>query len=674
MSVSQLPAAWGLKFFRTEQVMTLLVAALIGALAAVGALIFRAMILGSEKIFWGTTQLTAEYINALPWWWQLLAPALGALLIAPIVVKYAPQARGSGIPEVIEATALHGAVVPRRIVPLKAIAAALTIGSGGSAGREGPIVHIGAAIGSWLAQYYRVSVRETRTYVGCGVAGGIAATFNTPFAGALFAVEVVLGDFGTAKISPIVIASIVATVISRHYKGNFPHIDVPAFEEVTTFQSLLIYVGVGVACGFTAALFIKMMVRGWKLAGRWPWSPYLMPAAGGLAVGATGLLFPQVYGVGYDTINAVLEGNLDIKFMMLLVGAKLLATCFTLCSGGSGGIFAPSLFIGAIIGGICGQFFNLVAPGVVSSSLVYVLVGMGAMVAGATRAPISAILVIFELTYAPSIIVPLMAACIPALLVSSTLHADSIYIAKLTQKGVRLKKQHEVNLLKGMHVNDVMQSRVPAVAPSLPLVQVLEKFMASSFPVMWMTDDKGKLLGVLESTNLQIALLEREALSGLIVAEDVAIPPGAVLRPRDDLSFAMRLFDDVEYQILPVVDADSGRVVADLLRSDVMHAYNRELAMRDSLAVAVDAIGVAERLGTVDLGDGYALIEYEVPSHLIGKSFKELELRRRFGLQAVLIKRGTARLVPGPDTQLESGDVVLFAGEAGDLQDRLAKL
>lgn len=666
---------------QAEQVRTLLIAGVIGALAAVGAIAFRAMVLGAEFVFWGTGDFTVDHVREVPWMWRLVVPAIGGLLIAPIVMKWATDAKGSGIPEVIESVALRGGVVPGKIVPLKAIAAALTIGSGGSSGREGPIVHVGAAIASWIAQRFHASAKQLRTFVGCGVAGGIAATFNTPFTGALFAVEVVLGDFGTARIAPIVISSIVATVISRHYSGNFPHLDVPAFDADINLFTLTPFLLLGLVCAVVSAFFIKMMGWGWRIAGRWPFHPWLMPAVGGLSVGLIGLFFPHVYGVGYDTINAVLEDRIGITLLVLLVGAKILATTATLTSGGSGGVFAPSLFIGAAVGSIAGQlaeqsgFLSRFAPtGADLPPHAFALVGMGALVAGTTRAPISAILVIFELTYEPDIILPLMAACIPTVLVSAWIHPDSIYIAKLTHKGVRLTKRSEVNLLKGMRVSEAMMTRVETVAPDVPLMEVVERFLATPYPVLWVVDGKGKLLGVIESSNLEVAMLEKESLMGLITAQDLASTIQARIHPEDDLSFAMRLFDDVSYEILPVMDPGDGTLVADLLRSDVIHAYNRELSVRDNLAVAVDAIGVAERLGNVDLGDGYLLVEYEVPAHLAGRTMKSLDLRARSGGQAILVKRGNKRLVPGPDTELMAGDVVLFAGEARVLEEKLQKL
>ncbi len=664
-----------LRVARSEQVIILVAAALVGAFAACGAIVFRSMIMGAGVIFYGAAYDDLEAIQRLSWYSKLLTPALGALILAPIVVKLAPEVRGSGIPEVIESVASAGGSMRKRVAPLKALASAICIGSGGSAGREGPIVHIGAALGSWLGQTLRMSVKQVRTLLGCGVAGGIAATFNTPFAGALFAVEVVLGDFGTAKISPIVVASVVATVISRHYTEAFPQIVVPSFGESITLGTVHPYIGVGVACAIVSAFFIYCLRWSWKIADRWKWSPYFLPVAGGLFVGATALLVPQIYGVGYETINNVLQNKIGIGLLLAILLTKILATSATLGSGGSGGVFAPSLFLGAVTGSLVGLVTEMIDPNMLISPHAYALVGMGAMVAGTTRAPISAVLVIFEMTRDYNTIIPLMAACIPAVLISATLQRDSIYIAKLTHRGVNLRTKNELNVLKGLHVSDVMSQRLDSVPPETQLTDLVDKFLGSHYTQVWMTDSEtNKLLGVIEAKNFQIALLEREALIMLILAQDVAGPVSVTTHPEDDLSLVMRLFEEANADILPVIDRETGILLGDLMRSDVIEAYNRELAQRDVVNTAIDSIHLSDRLGEVDIGDGYAIVEYEVPKHLEGKTLIQLDLRRQISAQVLIIKRHGKREVPGPQTALKTGDILLLAGEKDVLEKNLRKI
>lgn len=658
---------------RLTVLMPLAIAALVGVAAASGAFVFRMLVSWMELLFWGVESPTGAMIRELPWWMKLLVPALGGLILAPIVFRWAPDAKGSGIPEVIETVALRGGVFRRRVAPLKALAASICIGSGGSVGREGPIVHIGAALGSWVARYARGTVQQTRTYVGCGVAAGIAATFNTPFAGALFAIEVVLGDRAGARIPPIVIASIVATAISRTYFGHYPHITVPDFEISLTLATLLPFMAMGVFVGLVGAFFVEVMRHAYALADRWRLSIYLLPVAGGLLVGVIGLEFPEVFGVGYDTLNRTLAGEISVGVLVCLVVAKVVATSLTLASGGAGGSFAPSLLIGALAGAlfaevIMGTLTRLgleIPHGLNPTS--FGLAGMGAMVAATSRAPITAVLFVFEMTFEPEVISPLLAACIPALIMSSMIHGESMYISRLLWKGVRLPEAGTVNLLKGMRVAEVLCSRVERLAPQTPLQELLDRFLRSPYPVVWLVDDKGRLAGTVESRNIQIAMLEKDALGGLVLAEDLATPPRRTLHPEDDLSFAMKNFAESDIDVVPVVDRDTLQLLGDLHRADVIAAYNRELEQRDTINTTGDAIEAAGRLGRVDLGGGYSLMEYEVPVHLAGQTLKELNLRARFGVQVILLKRGAMREVPGPDTKLVAADVLLLAGRGVDL-------
>lgn len=669
-----------MKALRNEQVSVLLIAALIGLAVGLAAIVFKFTIAAFQIIFWGSEAPSISLLESIPWYLRILPPVIGGLLLAPFMLKRFSDGRGSGIPDVIESIAVHGGRVSRRVAPLKMLAASICIGSGGSVGREGPIVHIGASLAALMSRYFRPSVGHSRTFVACGGAAGIAATFNTPFGAALFAVEVLLADFATAKIAPIVIACIVATVITREVSGDFPHLEVPSIDALSAAPQILPYLVLGVIGGLLASAFLRTLGTGYTLAQKWPFSPLLIPAMGGLLVGIIAIYFPHVLGMGYDTINQLLTENFTIGFLLMLCVAKMIATSVTVNMGGAGGVFVPCLFLGAVLGALVATIIESVevlAPLSTGESFqrTCVLVGMGAMVAATGRSPISAILIIFELTYQPAIITPLMAGCIPAVVITAALGSDSLYIARLKQKGVELPKTGEINLLKGKKVTEVMENRVEQVPPGMPLRDMVDRFLQSHYPVMWMVNEEGRLEGVIESQNIQIAMLEKESLFSLVVAEDVAVPVKHTVHPEDDLSIVSRLFNESgSDDILAVVDRNTGVVIGDLLRSDVISTYNRELAVRDTMGVAVDAIGVAQRLRNVDLGGGYRLVEYLVPTHLSGKTFKDLELRRRFGIQAILVQRASDRLVPGPDTELRAGDVVLFAGKAEDLEESLGEL
>jgi CIC family chloride channel protein len=413
-----------------------LVAIACGLAGALGAVVFRFLIRSVQAAFFegaeGLSSMLDEGVLAeaqdplavaqgLAWYWRVAIPAAGGLVVGPLIYFFAREAKGHGVPEVMAAVALRGGVIRSRVVAIKALASAVSIGSGGSVGREGPIVQIGSALGSTLGQILRVPASQMRTIVGCGAAAGVSATFNAPIAGALFAAEVVVGNFGVAQLSPIVISSVVATVVSRFFLGNHPAFPVPAYELVSPFE-LFPYMFVGFVAGFVALAFMKALYATEDLFDRTPIPEYLRAAVGGALVGCIGIAFPNVFGVGYSTISAALASELPATLLGALVAAKIVATSITIGSGGSGGIFAPSLFLGAATGGFFGTFIHQWFPESTASSGAYALVTMGAVVAAATHAPITAIIMIFELTQTITIIPPLMAACVVSTLVTTYLH------------------------------------------------------------------------------------------------------------------------------------------------------------------------------------------------------------------------------------------------------------
>ncbi len=384
-------------FRQTEQIYMVLVSVVVGLLAGLCAVGFRLLIRSLNRVAWHEGQYTLEYLYSLPFWWKILAPAIGGLIVGLITYHFAREAKGHGVPEVMEAVALRGGRIRPRVVIAKMFASGICISSGGSVGREGPIVQIGSALGSTIGQWLKIDEQRLRTLVGCGAAAGIAATFNAPIAGALFAVEIILGDFGVAQFSPIVISSVAGTVVGQHFLGDFPAFEVPPYSLVHPTE-LFAYAGLGILAGLVALAFIRALYGLEDLFDKVKAHPSLKGLIGGAVIGLMGIWIPHIFGVGYEAINEALSGSMVWKFMLILVVFKILAVSITIGSGGSGGIFAPSLFIGAMLGGAVGAVVHSIWPVSTAAPGAYALVGMGAVVAAGTHAPITAILIIFELT------------------------------------------------------------------------------------------------------------------------------------------------------------------------------------------------------------------------------------------------------------------------------------
>ncbi len=654
----------------TEHTFMVIIAVFIGVLGGFGAILFRFGIRFFHGAFFGTWNYSLQYALGLPWYVKFLAPIIGGLIVGPIVYNFAREARGHGVPEVMEAVALRGGAIRMRVMVAKITASAVSIASGGSVGREGPIVQIGSALGSTLGQLFKVTGSRLRTFVACGSAAGIAATFNAPIAGALFAVEIILGDFGVSQFSPIVISSVAATVVSRHFLGDFPAFEIPPYELVSIYE-MIPYVILGLLAGLVALVFIEVLYKTEDIFEKIPLPGFLKPAIGGIILGTIGIFYPHFFGVGYDTISMALEGQAVWHFLLLMVVLKIVATSVSLGAGMSGGIFAPSLFIGAALGGLIGMGVHAVMPAHSAASGAYALVGMGAVVAAATHAPITAILIIFELTSEYRIILPLMIACILSTLVITRLKRDSIYTLKLSRRGIDLFHGREVNVLRSLSIKDVMKDKYEYVHADAPFRKLLDLTVNSSHTNFFVVDQKNHLLGLISIQDIRKIIYDSDALEQLLVAHDLLNPIDHFVTPNDTLDLAMQAFGDAKIDELPVVDSEQqNHLIGTVIKSDVIEAYNKEVLKRDMVSSVSGSMNNLRKFRRVDLADGNVLCELEVPGSFINKSLRELNLRQKFGIEVVLIKQGFNQekkieqhvITPDPNYKLNFGDNILVMG------------
>lgn len=568
-------AGGGLGWFRAHQHLTLLlVAIVVGVLGGYGAVLFRFVIKMAQGAFYGQTEDILDFVGLLPRWMFVAMPALGGLIVGLLVHYGAPEAKGHGVPEVMEAVLLQGGRIRKRVAVVKILASAICIGSGGSVGREGPIVQIGAGVGSTVSQLLRASPVQQKTLVGCGAAAGIAATFNAPIAGVLFALEVLLGDFGLTAFSPVVLSSVTATVISRHYFGDFPAFVIPAYH-VASFWEYLLYPLLGLLCGLVAVLFVSTLYKAEDLFDALRFPPVLKPVLGGLFLGCLLLALPQVFGVGYGAINLALVDRLAAPLLLALVLGKIAATSVTIASGGSGGVFAPSLFIGAMTGGAFGWAAHALLPGITANSGAYALVAMGALVAGSTHAPITAILIIFEMTNDYRIILPLMISCILSTVVAVTLKKGNIYTLKLLRRGVNLQLNSNLSLLRSLAVREHMDTRVESVRGDAPLTEILRIISGHDASYLHVVDDAGRLRGIISFRDIRRELGDTPDEAARVTAGNLATTRLTVIHPADSLLTAMQLMSAHGFSQLPVVDPESGAVVGTLRQKDVLAVYGR---------------------------------------------------------------------------------------------------
>ncbi|HTR75863.1 MAG TPA: chloride channel protein [Solirubrobacterales bacterium] len=418
----------------------------VGLGAGLGAIVFRYLVEGFTWIFAGHSDpsalghFTNPHLAFLGPFVVLVVPVVGGLLYGPLVYRFAPEARGHGVPEVMLAVHSNEGRIRGRVPIVKSLASAICIGAGGSVGREGPIVQIGSAIGSALGQVAKLAAHDIRLLVACGAAGGIGATFNAPIAGVFFALELILRRWDTRSFGLIILSGLVATAVGRVAFGAEAFLTLPPFHLVSDWEYPL-YALLGLFAAVVGVAFIRVLYGMEDLADRiWRGPAWLRPAVGGVLLGLVLLALPEMYGVGYPVLEGAIAGKYVLGALIVFGVGKIFATSLTMAIGGSGGVFAPSLFIGAMLGSAYGLGAHDLLPGVTAGAGAYGLVGMAALFAAAGRAPMTAILIVFELSGDYKIILPLMLAVVVATGLSHLLSADSIYTLKLRRRGIDIER------------------------------------------------------------------------------------------------------------------------------------------------------------------------------------------------------------------------------------------
>lgn len=561
-------APWGL----------MALAVVVGAGAGAGSLVFRWCITAFTHLFSGHADYAAAPGTGnphVPWLgphFVLIVPVIGGLLYGPLVNRFAKEARGHGVPEVMLAVAQRGGRISPKVAVVKTLASALTMGSGGSVGREGPIVQIGSALGSALGRVTKATEHRMTLLVACGAAGGIAATFNAPLAGVFFAMELILGTFSAEAFGATVLASVTASVIGRAAFGDVAFLTLPAFHVDHLAQyglfAVLGVVAAAVGVGFTRVLYLIEDACDWA----WRGPEWLRPAVGGLALGLVLLALPEMYGVGYPVLEAATAGGYAVGFLLLLLVGKMLATSLTIGIGGSGGVFAPSLFIGAMLGAVYGTGVHHLLPGTAGSVGAYALVGMGAVFAGAARAPITAVVILFELTGEYSIILPLMLAIVLATATSRLLTRDTIYTLKLRRRGIDLEGPAPGARIGAQQVGSVMDPLPSSLSASTELADAADLLGLSGYGALPVVDDSGHYVGVVTAQAIAEALTEQPDAAPAEVGQLAEMP--APVTTDQPLAQALHTLLSAAGTGVPVLDPAHGSPVGWLSHQSALRAVH----------------------------------------------------------------------------------------------------
>ena len=649
----QLLSQWLDRQAMSESAVIMLTALVVGIGAGLGAVIFRRLIAGMQALAYDGL---GGLLQGIAPFHLLIIPAVGGAIFGPLIYRFAREAKGHGVPEVMEAVALRGGRIRPRVAVIKSVASAICIGSGGSVGREGPIAQIGSALGSTLGQWLKLSDDRIRNLVACGAGGGIAATFNAPIGGAVFALEVILGQLHVTYFGAVVISAVTADVVAHFFEKDVRAFSVPQYTLVSPWE-LALYTLLGILTAVGAVAFTRLL---YFAEDRWDalhFPEYVKPVLGGLLLGVIGILsfkidgFPRVFGVGYESISDVLFGRLAIQVVLVLFLLKMLATVMTLGSGGSGGIFAPSLFMGAMLGYLFGDAVHYLFPSVTAPAGAYAMVGMAAFFSGAAHAPVTAILILFEMTGDYNIILPLMLATVVSTFISRLLSSESIYTLKLTRRGIHLEQGQDVDVMQGVTVREAMSTEVDVVSPEMPLVELADEFAHThhhGFPVV---DGSGDLVGVVSIRDLEQALA-----SGMVDGKkvaDIATMDGLLLAyPDEPMWKALKRLGTRDVGRLPVVqDVGSRYLVGVIRRQDIIRAYNQAIVKRAHHQHRAETL----RLGKLN-GAGFTHISVPPGAPAAGRRVSEIHLPD--DCLIVSVRRGRQLYIAHGNTLLEPEDLV----------------
>ncbi len=562
-----------------DQLVLSVLALVVGAAVGGAVILFREGINLFHYIFFQTSEEALNlFASSLPWWQILFAPAIGGLLVGLFIYHFMPEKRPHGIADAIEASALRGGRMSGLTGLKAAIISALSIGAGASVGREGPAVHLGASLGGWLSQRLHLTRSLSRTLLGCGAAAAVAASFNAPIAGALFANEVVIGHYAMRTFAPVVIASVTGTAVSRAYFGAYPAFVIEK-HTIASFWEFPAFIGLGIVGGIVAIVLMRGISVSQKVCQSVPAPDWSKPAIAGLAVGAIALAFPQVLGVGYGATSQALAGHFVLWLLIGVAVAKIIATVISLGFGFGGGIFSPALMIGAMVGGAYGIVATNLFPEYSSDPGVYTIIGMGAVASAVLGAPISTMLIIFELTSNWELTMAVVVAVVVAAVVTQQIFGRSFFTWQLERRGLDLESGLEAVHLRTVRVIQIMSSDSETVAVDMKLQDVRDRLQRSHMGKLFVVRGD-ELIGTVTLADLSEAAFNHD-FDEIVKAIDVAHLHPPVLSADDDLTTALKVMQETgEEHIAVVNNTKSMKFLGCLHERDVMQSYNQALLKR----------------------------------------------------------------------------------------------
>jgi CIC family chloride channel protein len=624
-----------------------------------------------QNRFWGSGTYLLEAVTNNPWPALIIIPLAGGLVVGVIGWAFKVETRGAGTAGLIQALSLRGGFVSLGQTIPRVIAAIFTLACGGSLGREGPMTQLAGALGSHLGRRFKLTPQQLRTLVCAAAASALAAVYNAPIGGSIFALEILMGNFALEVFGPVVVASVISTLVFRSAMGDLPRFLIPHYELVSAWE-LGGYLVLGILGGIISVVFVRVLYLGEDAFAKIPGPGWLKPVIGFAVLGALGIVTPHVFGNGYETVNLALhqDAQLTLKLLLILPLAKMLATALTYGAGGAGGLFMPSLVVGGLLGAAFGHGVHGWFPDHTAEPGAYALVGMGAIVAGTTHAPLTAIMMIFEQTNSYQIVLPLMFVCIISHVTAKALRGQSLHEEALRRRGIKLPQGPEGSVMQTLRVADIMHDDLPSVNHSAPFPAVVERFLREPYNNLYVIDGEGKFLGAIRLHSLKGLLNQTDTLQG-VVAHDLLDDEFEFVTPEEKLADTMDKFWRQNSERLPVINNPTDRrLIGWISKRDLIGVYSQEiLRKRQLLGRFVVNDGDEKHEVFVELPAGFEIRTIELPVHCAGKTLAQLAPRSGFGVHVLAYKHRQEMTgqdlveMPGPQTTFVGGDRLVVIGK-----------
>jgi len=667
------------KILKTEYTIFTLLAIITGAVVGFATVLFHDAIDFFNEIFFEQTASGLFFLGAAA---VIALPSIG-MLIQSLMIKFAPDiSKQRGVAEVIKAVAKKGGRIPLRSTIFHFIAPVLSIGSGNTVGPEAPAAQLGGGLANKFAHLFNLSDSRKRVFTAAGSGAAIAAIFNTPLGGIFFALEIILlNEFQATTFSALILATVTSSAISRIFLGN-KSIFIFSSPQVGAYYNLYLYLILGLIAGIISILFIRYSysldsIFKKRFLQKLP--QWLKMTFVGFLMGLCGYFYKDIFGIGYNGINHILASLITWKVVAILFVLKFFLVPLILNSGGFGGIFAPSLFMGACIGFLYATGLNYFF-GFQFDTTAFVLVSMGAMLGGINSIPISSILIIFEMTKDYSFILPLMLAVVASTMIVQIVLKKSIHEQHLEHQGYRIAQRKEANLLQSVFVENVLIKDIVLIPEETPLPKVINALMESSHSTFYTIDVNGKILGTITESEIRPIITEYEHIREVLVANDIASKNVTTVKENDDLDYVMKLFEKKDADEFPVISShDSEKILGAIRRQDVIAAYNKESLKQNIAEGFARELKNVEQVKSIKVLDGFSIVEKNPKREFIGKTIAELNFRNKYGIQILMIKKTisaysekeeeTDYVVPTASYSITEHDKLILFGEEENINE-----